>query len=73
MNYKEFAQALKTGSVGGAYLFEGVEENIKDERIVLKMNLPPGNLIFANAYAHIDAINKWPKVPITVVNTVLKM
>ena len=29
MNRNEFVQALKAGKVGGAYLFEGVEENIK--------------------------------------------
>ena len=44
MNYKEFAQALKTGSVGGAYLFEGVEENIKDSALAAlrKKLLPEG-------------------------------
>ena len=29
MNHNEFVQALKAGKVSGAYLFEGVEENIK--------------------------------------------
>ena len=29
MNRNEFVQALKAGKVSGAYLFEGVEENIK--------------------------------------------
>ena len=29
MNRNEFMQALKAGKVSGAYLFEGVEENIK--------------------------------------------
>ena len=32
MNRNEFMQALKAGKVSGAYLFEGVEENIKSER-----------------------------------------
>lgn len=44
MNYKEFAQALKAGSIGGAYLFEGVEENIKDSALAAlrKKLLPEG-------------------------------
>lgn len=29
MNHNEFVQTLKAGKVSGAYLFEGVEENIK--------------------------------------------
>ena len=29
MNHNKFVQALKAGKVSGAYLFEGVEENIK--------------------------------------------
>ena len=28
MNHNEFVQALKAGKVSGAYLFEGVEENL---------------------------------------------
>ena len=44
MNYREFAQALKNGNIGGAYLFEGVEENIKDSALAAlrKRMLPEG-------------------------------
>ena len=44
MNYKEFAQSLKQGMVYGAYLFEGIEENIKSSTLkaVRKALLPEG-------------------------------
>lgn len=44
MNHKEFAQRLKAGDIRGAYLFEGVEENIKDAALAAlrKALLPEG-------------------------------
>ena len=36
MNHNEFVQALKAGKVSGAYLFEGVEENIKSVKVLHK-------------------------------------
>ena len=44
MDRKEFAQALKEGKVGGAYLFEGPEENIKAATLaqLRKALLPEG-------------------------------
>ena len=44
MNYQEFMQSVKAGSVHGAYLFEGPEENIKDSALAAlrKAVLPEG-------------------------------
>ena len=44
MDRKEFAQAVKEGKVGGAYLFEGPEENIKAAALaqLRKAILPEG-------------------------------
>ncbi len=44
MNYKDFMQSLKQGMVYGAYMFEGVEENIKSSTLkaVRKALLPEG-------------------------------
>ena len=45
MDRKEFLQALKAGSVRGAYLFEGVEENIKASALeALRRQLLPEGL-----------------------------
>ena len=44
MNYQEFMQSVKAGTVHGAYLFEGPEENIKDSALAAlrKAVLPEG-------------------------------
>ena len=44
MDRKEFAQAIKDGKIGGAYLFEGPEENIKTAALaqLRKALLPEG-------------------------------
>ena len=44
MDRKEFSQLLKAGNVKGAYLFEGVEENIKAATLqaLRKAILPEG-------------------------------
>ena len=44
MDRKEFSQLVKAGSVQGAYLFEGVEENIKAATLqsLRKALLPEG-------------------------------
>ena len=44
MDRKEFSQLLKAGKVAGAYLFEGVEENIKAATLqsLRKAILPEG-------------------------------
>ena len=41
MNRNEFVQALKAGKVSGAYLFEGVEENIKSVTCLLYTSPSP--------------------------------
>jgi hypothetical protein len=50
-----------------------VEWNIREVLTVLNITLPPGNLIFAMAYAAIEERNRLPVVPTTATNTVLKM
>ena len=44
MDRKEFSQLIKSGQVQGAYLFEGVEENIKAATLAAlrKALLPEG-------------------------------
>ena len=44
MDRKDFTQLIKTGKVQGAYLFEGVEENIKAATLTAlrKAILPEG-------------------------------
>jgi len=44
MNHREFLQKVKSGELGGAYLFEGTEENIKDSALAAlrKAVLPEG-------------------------------
>lgn len=44
MNYREFAQSIKQQTVHGVYLFEGVEENIKNSALMAlrKAILPEG-------------------------------
>ncbi len=44
MNRKEFTQALKAGKISGVYMFEGVEENIKEAALTAlrKAMLPAG-------------------------------
>ena len=44
MNYREFAQSIKQQTVHGVYLFEGVEENIKNSALTAlrKAILPEG-------------------------------
>ena len=50
-----------------------VEWNIREVLTVLNIPFPPGNLIFAIAYAAKEEKNRLPVVPITDTNTVLKM
>ena len=50
-----------------------VEWNISDVLTVLNIHLPPGNLIFAMAYAASEEKNRLPTVPVMEVKTVLKM
>ena len=47
--------------------------NISESCTIENIVFPPGNFIFAIVYAARDAINKWPNVPATDVNTVLKI
>lgn len=49
MEQKDFMQALKAGQIGGAYLFEGVEENIKNATLTaLRAALLPDGLAELN-------------------------
>ena len=55
MNHNEFVQALKAGKVSGAYLFEGVEENIKSVTLAaLRKAVLADSLIEYNALGNLE-------------------
>ena len=56
MNHNEFVQALKAGKVSGAYLFEGVEENIKSVTLAaLRKAVLADGLAEPVSYTHLRA------------------